>query len=389
MVSSPALALPPLGADVRPPRGGALWDAWTAYRRGVVPWRWLLAGWTAFSGFDFAIQWVLYGISPNRPPSGFMAGTLAAMLSFDTLLWVCIAQLVLVAADRRPVRRGSPARLPGWAALVAAVALLPTVEVATVGRLIGFVEGDPAFLRLLTWRFHVDVLLALVLAVAGHALAYHRHARRRAMRTAALEAQLALARAEALKAQLEPHFLFNALNSISELVHEDAAGAERMIGSLKELLRMTLEGAEAQEVTLAEELRLLGAYLRIQQTRFQDRLSVEVDAAPETLAARVPPLVLQPLVENAIRHGIAPRPGPGRISVRAWREGDALRLEVRDDGLGFSERSPPEEGVGLGNTRARLHRLYGDAQRFELASGEDGGAVAHVAVPFRTDAADS
>src|SRR5262249_40591374 len=188
------------------------------------------------------------------------------------------------------------------------------------------------------------------------------------LKASQLEARLAQAQLQALKMQLHPHFLFNTLHAISALMRKDVEEADRMITRLSDLLRLTLENVGAQEATLRQELEILGRYLEIEQRRFGDRLQVKMEIEPETLDARAPNLILQPLVENAIRHGIAPRSAPGLIEIRASRAGDKLELQVRDNGVGLptDHREPIKEGVGLANTRARLEQLYGAAYRFEV-----------------------
>jgi len=224
--------------------------------------------------------------------------------------------------------------------------------------------------------------------LAWHALNYYHERREREIQAAALAAQLAQAQLQTLKMQLQPHFLFNTLNSISALNHEDPRAANRMIARLSELLRLTLENDGAQEVSLLQELDFLKRYLEIQQVRFGDRLNVRFDVTPETLEARVPNLLLQPLVENAIQHGIAPFAARGEISIQASCENGLLCLRVTDNGPGLPAPKPsgPPEGVGLANTRARLQQIYSNAHRFELRNGTEQGAVAEVRIPFQTAA---
>jgi LytS/YehU family sensor histidine kinase len=169
-------------------------------------------------------------------------------------------------------------------------------------------------------------------------------------------------------------------------MHQDVELADRMVARLGELLRLTLESAGHQEVPLRQELEFIKPYLEIQQARLGSRLRVEVGVDPAVMDAAVPNLLLQPLVENAIRHGVAPRPEGGRIEVRARREGDLLRLEVRDDGPGLPGK-PCGEGVGLANTRARLQQLYGDFHRLTLANGAPAGLVVTLDLPYREPAA--
>jgi two-component system LytT family sensor kinase len=188
-----------------------------------------------------------------------------------------------------------------------------------------------------------------------------------------------------LQKQLHPHFLFNTLHAISSLMHKDVAAADRMLIQLSDLLRITLEHLAQQEVPLEAELDALSKYLTIEQTRFADRLIVRYDVRPDTLGTRVPSLLLQPLVENAIKHGVARKAGPGHIDVGARRDGDKLRLEVRDDGVGLSEDALTalQKGLGVSTTRARLQYLFGADYRFEFHRLAQGLAVV-IAVPWRT-----
>jgi len=219
-----------------------------------------------------------------------------------------------------------------------------------------------------------------ILAVS-HVLRYYRQFRERELRSAELEAKLAQTQLQILKMQLHPHFLFNTLNAISALIHKDVELADRMIARLGDLLRTTLENANKQEVALEEELEFINPYLEIEQARLGSRLTVQMHIDPSVLAARVPNMILQPLVENAIRHGIAPRAEPGTLEIEAGRENGCLRLAVKDDGPGL----PPSklvQGIGLANTRARLEKLYGPNQRLELISKPGRGLQVGITIPL-------
>jgi two-component system, LytTR family, sensor kinase len=183
--------------------------------------------------------------------------------------------------------------------------------------------------------------------------------------------------------QLHPHFLFNTLHAISALVHKDADKAEIMIARLGELLRTTLESAGAQEVSLRQELEFIQPYLEIEKARLGDRLQVQMDIDPEAMDAAVPNFVLQPIVENAIRHGIAPYSQIGRIQIRAHRENGMLRMEVQDNGpgLGLSEQKSLRPGVGITNTCARLQQLYGPHHQFEMKNGDNRGLTVTMLIP--------
>ncbi len=215
---------------------------------------------------------------------------------------------------------------------------------------------------------------------------YYGRYRERELEAAELQRELVEARLEALRMQLNPHFLFNTLHAISAMIHENPETADRMIARLSELLRLTLDGSKAQEVPLSQELEFLDRYLEIEQARFSDRLKIEKLVQPEVLTALVPYLILQPLVENAIRHGIEPREELGQISIRASHNNGMLQLCVSDNGPGLCENEPAawREGIGLSNTRSRLRHLHGENGRLELASAPGGGLEARIELPFRT-----
>ena len=247
--------------------------------------------------------------------------------------------------------------------------------------------GRTPFGNILGFEFLDDFMVYM--AVLGAALArdyYLRYQARLeetaklAAHTARLQAQLTGARLDALRTQLNPHFLFNTLNAVSSLVERDPRGVRKMIARLGELLRHTLEDTADREVTLERELGLLKLYLDIMEVRFQGRLSVDLSVPSDLNNALVPTLILQPLVENALTHGVAAIEAPGRIEVSGQREGEWLMLRVRDNGPGPTGN---ESGVGLSNTMARLHQLYGANQRFELRK-DAVGAIAEIALPYHT-----
>lgn len=219
----------------------------------------------------------------------------------------------------------------------------------------------------------------------NYALAQERAqaALRSELRASQLETQVAQARLGALKAQLQPHFLFNTLNAIVVLVRQQKGQqAEETLARFSDLLRAVLANMEAQEVTLARELEYLRLYLSIEQLRFSDRLRVDIEVEPELLDAAVPHMGLQPIVENAIRHGIGQRATSGVIEIRAARVGDSLHLTVRDEGPGFGAAGAGGSKLGLASTRARLKQLYGDASELRTGSGPAGGALVTMILPF-------
>jgi signal transduction histidine kinase len=226
-----------------------------------------------------------------------------------------------------------------------------------------------------------------VLALA-YALHYSRESQARAVKEAQLETRLVEARLRTLQAELQPHFLFNTLHAISSLVHTNPDGADRMISRLSDLLRLTFDRSGAPRIPLQEELEFLQKYLEIEQTRFHDRLSVRFEIDPETLDAEVPRLILQPLVENAIKHGVSPKPGAGLVQISTKRQGENLWIEVSDNGVGLTAgaRAQLRSGVGLSNTRDRLECLYGDAHRIEF-SDEARGLAVRLLFPFHPAAA--
>ncbi len=225
------------------------------------------------------------------------------------------------------------------------------------------------------------------MTVFGHLIwdYYHRF-KEREVQTAQLQRQLVESRLEALRMQLNPHFLFNTLHAISSLIHEQPEAADRMVARLSDLLRLSLDTSKPQEVPLSDELGFLDGYLEIEQTRFADRLQVTKEIEAGTEAALVPFLLLQPLVENAIRHGIEPREERGSVAITARRQDNRLELRVRDDGPGLPKKEGKPQGIGLANTRSRLQHLYGANSTFELRDLIEGGLEARVTLPFRTHA---
>jgi two-component system LytT family sensor kinase len=197
------------------------------------------------------------------------------------------------------------------------------------------------------------------------------------------EFHLQQAELKALKSQLNPHFLFNTLNAISALVYRSPEKADQTITQLSDLLRISLEGGKTEEILLAEELEFLRAYLQIHQTLMNERLAIEWRVAPETFAAAVPNMILQPLVENAVEHGLAPLKKGGRVSISASRNNGTLHLEVSDNGKGLAEKEKLQTGIGISNTRARLRFLYADDQELKIEDGKNGGLIVSIKIPFR------
>lgn len=334
---------------------------------------WLAAsgGWTALAVF-YAVSASLTYQSTGQPANW--------LLSFQRSLtqwwvWALLTPLVVWLARRFPLtgrRRLSHLGVHLTAALVVA-----TGKTIVDREIFAALTGFRGYLLLSTIALHVTVYAGLV--AAAHGLEYYRRSREREQ----LEARLAETRLQLLTMQLQPHFLFNTLNTIAELVHEDAEAADRMIAGLSDLLRRSLELGEIQEITLDEELDVLALYLGIQRIRFGDRLRVAIDVANEVRDARMPALLLQPLVENAIRHGLAAKTTAGRIQIHARRSETRLMIEITDDGEGMAAEPAARKGLGLSNVHARLEALYGPAFRLELIRAAGGGTCVRVTLPLR------
>ncbi|HEX2190560.1 MAG TPA: histidine kinase [Longimicrobiaceae bacterium] len=342
--------------------------------RSPTTWALVVVWYTLFAASN-ATQFHLRMAAAGEPVGWREAALTAAASAY---LWIPFTLLALWLAERRPVERGRwRSGLAAHLAAAVATVVFRAAAVVVLNPWVGWYPELPRFRELLVTSFGNNFFTFWLLAGVGHAVHFARTARRR-------EAQLARAQLHALQAQLHPHFLFNALNTVSSAVRRDPDAAERMIARLSELLRSSLDTAATPEVPLAEELRLLESYLEIEQARFEDRLRVRWSIDPAARDARVPRLILQPLVENAVKHGIGPRSAPGTVEVSAAREDGELRLEVRDDGVGVPAGFALEEraGVGLANTRARLRQLYGDRGRFALEGAPGGGVAVRISIPF-------
>lgn len=301
--------------------------------------------------------------------------------------WVALTPIALRLAVRFPLERPRVLLALGVHAVAApACAAASLALFAVAAPWVGAAHAEPTWLatfdRLLGTTFLLNLPVYWLIVGAAQVERLVRAAREKDRRQLQLEAQLADARLQSLRSQLQPHFLFNALNTISVLMREDVDSADRVLLQLSALLRRSLDGSDAYEVPLREELGFLESYLEIERARFAGRLSYEVRVPDELMEARVPNLILQPLVENALRHGLAARARPGRIEIRAERHGEDLKLSVRDDGRGFP--AGMIERVGLSNTRARLDLMHGDSHLFELNHAPDGGAIAEITFPLRT-----
>ena len=310
------------------------------------------------------------------------------MAARDWLPWALIAPPIFDLVARAPIERN---RLKSALALHAACGvgilalctvwaevILPPMHFPT-GPGMQPPPGPPPFLVGMI-AFRMPVYLAIL--SAAHAFYFYRRYQDRERRTLSLEASLAKARLEALRAQLQPHFLFNSLNAIAELVHVNPEAADDMLAALSDLLRLTLETSAEQELPLRRELEFAERYLAIERVRFGKRLRTSIDASREVQAALVPAFLLQPLIENAIRHGLEPKQLEGVITVGAKRVGENLQLQVKDNGVGLHEHEPLHKGIGLANVRARLQALYNGAAKLELR--DSGGVTAEITIPFKT-----
>jgi sensor histidine kinase YesM len=241
------------------------------------------------------------------------------------------------------------------------------------------------YYRFVIFNLHLSFTIYWIVLIISQATQYYKKYRARELQASQLEARLAQARLQVLKMQLHPHFLFNTLNAISELIYRDPESAEKMITDLSELLRLSFNNLETQEVPLRQELGFLQKYLEIEQMRFNDRLTVQMDIDDTAYDAAVPNMILQPLVENAIKHGLGPRSQGGRIDINAVRSNGSLELSVSDDGLGVASEDIADLtlGVGLSNTQLRLKHLYGDKHKFEMLAAKPSGLRINMTIPFR------
>lgn len=271
-----------------------------------------------------------------------------------------------------------------YLAVVIAVTLLKLAIDIVWLRMIGdtrYFAGLPVR-SLLAMAIYFNFLTCCALIGVGHALNFYRRLRERELQAAQLETQLTQAQLAALRMQLQPHFLFNTLHTIAMLNLTEPKAANRMLTRLSDLLRLTLDSASAQEVPLRQELEFLRRYLEIEQIRFQDRLTVQLEVDPASLDAAVPHLLLQPIVENALRHGVAKQEAEARIEIHTIRQNGSLLLRVRDNGPGLPDDVEAKQGIGLKNTRARLEQLYGDEHSFALRNGA--GLTVEIVIPIRS-----
>jgi two-component system, LytTR family, sensor kinase len=351
--------------------------------------RTLLFGLWTLVGLLFSTQWYITSTIVGPPVTWVYAFT---WVMTDWYAWGALAPLVFELGRRHPVdqttwRTSVPIHLAagvGFALIHPVLFALATYW--TPSAQLPAMDFSTLLSNLIAKKCLTNIVTYAAILGVGHVFEYYRRFRERELRASQLEGQLVRARLRALEMQLRPHFLFNTLNTVSELIHSDPRSADRMVARLGDMLRATLDGEGGDEVSLERELEHLDRYLDIERTRFRDRLRVDVEADAETLDAAVPKLFLQPIVENALHHGIGSRPGPGHVAIRASRENGMLVILVRDDGPGLASGPDSAEGsgIGLSNTRARIEQLYGRDADLRLRNVAGGGVEVSMTIPYRS-----
>ena len=333
--------------------------------------------------------WTLFGLSVFGACLVADAATGAESLPWRSLLayslgaaWIWAALTPAVLRLTRGAGFSAGHRLRSVLLHAATGAGFVLVSVALQSMLASATRIDTSGVSLLLPRVENSLLAYVSLVLIGRASHFLTLLKTRQIHASELEARLAKTHLQLLRMQLQPHFLFNTLNTVAELVHSDPDTADQMITRLGRLLRLSLDHAGHQVVPLRQEIEFLRMYVEIEQVRFQDRLQIVWDVAPDTLDAAVPTLLWHPVLENAIRHGVTPLAGRGRIVIAAQRSGEDLILEIRDNGRGLPQGQVLREGVGLRNIRERVDQLYGLRARFAIAPAAGGGTVATLRLPF-------
>lgn len=363
---------------------------------GLLGWRWwqwtlALTAAATFLGLVTVLEAHARGLMWGEDPAPFWSLVKGWMP--DYYIWAALTPVVVWLGRRYPLERES--LLPNLALHGALSALFVVGELLLSCWVVSLLLADQPppsldfwgwYVRVLSRFFVWGILIYWVIQAAGHAVRWHRRSREQELAASELEAELARAQLQSLRMQLHPHFFFNTLHSIAVLVRKnDRSAALEMLTGLGDLLRHSLETADRQEVPLKEELEFLERYLDIEQIRFRDRLRVRWTVDPEAYDAAVPNMILQPLVENAVQHGVAPSVRRRTVEIGAHRRDDVLELSVRDDGPGVPDDWSPGEadGVGLRNVRKRLRKLHGDAASLGVGAAGGGGVRATVRLPFR------
>jgi two-component system, LytTR family, sensor kinase len=341
-------------------------------------WALVLAGWTVVGLGYFA--------SLAHSEGGSATAGRARLLVFTVgtaWIWALLTPAVLWLTRSVCLAPGSLGRTAArYLAVATGFFLASGILEWGLGLATGMSTGGQFWTTVLTECLETRLLAFLAIVTLGWAARYFALYRTRHLHASELETRLARTHLQVLKLQLQPHFLFNTLNAIAELVHTDPEAADQMITRLGRLLRLSLDHAGHQVVPLRQEADFLRVYIEIEQVRFQDRLQIVWDLSSETLDAAVPTLLWQPVLENAIRHGVTPMAGRGRIVIASRREGEDLVLEIRDNGRGLPAGDALREGVGLRNIRERVGQLYGRRARFTLAPALGGGTLATLRFPF-------
>ena len=358
----------------------------TSRTRRLLQWALIFAAWTLIV-VTFSVQAYVFAIARGRPDN-FWHEFLVA--SSDWYIWAALTPLVLFFCRR--FRITSDNWIPTVMMHLFAGVAISFLQLAIQVRLNYILNPGykMTYWRVLyffaTFKGHINLLTYWVIVALNHGFYYYEQSRARELAWSRMEADLANAQLQVLNMQLHPHFLFNTLNSISTLIYEDPQIARQMVLKLSELLRASLSKIDEPAVPLQQELELLDCYISIEETRFKDRLAVEQEIDSSTLACEVPTMILQPLLENAVRYGIAKHKQADCISIVAQRSNGRLLLEVRNR-IGSVENngSPPARGIGLSNTRARLEQLYNGQHSFEIANREGGGVVVKLSLPATGD----
>src|SRR5207248_2429418 len=352
----------------------------------------LFGGWTLVSVIFAAVSYAA-ALGENNREFGFVSALRLNVVQF--YLWAILSPLVFRFSRRFPIEL-RPLKFRNlllyFPALISFAGIHQVIHLAVLWSITPrWRQKYPALIdcyrAYFAFGFYIDLIIALLIVIAVHTLLYYQSFRASELAQSSLKAQLAQAQLRALKMQLHPHFLFNTLHSISSLVLEDPPKANSMIARLGDFLRLTIDNSDQQLVTLKEETEFLRCYLDIEQVRFGDRLTVTFELEPQTLSAQVPHLILQPVVENAIQHAIAPRSTRGHINIEAKRLNSLLRVAISDNGPGISSNAnlPWKQGVGLTNVRTRLQQIYGPDFRFELMNTNGGGVTAFMEIPFERE----
>ena len=360
------------------------WDhRWVRWCSGFAIWTLL--------GLSFAVRSYLSALQSNLNVS--WKNMISAYLA-DFYSWGLVSPLIFRLAKRFELLKRLPINLLIHLGLSAVFSFVCLTTAALAYWYIGYpnfertptlwaVFGETTFS---VYYFHFSLTIYWTTLIVAHAAQYYRGLKENETKTAQLATQLAQAQLRALEMQIHPHFLFNTLNSIAALLHQDVEAADRMIARLGDFLRLTLKRSNDQIINFAEELEFLKCYLDIERTRFHDRLVVDVDVEPEALEVKVPNLILQPIVENAIRHGIARQTNSGRISIRAYTKKERLVMQIEDNGPGLRPNGGPvpASGIGLSNTQARLKQFYGDDYQLEVANTTGQGVIVTLDIPAAT-----